>query len=63
MIGRVVLTKLAIDRDPHAKSYMDEALAPVHEDGDVRLDLLTKRATAALAHIRKVGPLTAAGRM
>jgi radical SAM superfamily enzyme len=64
-IGRLVLTKLAIDRDPRAGSYMDEALAPVHEDGDVRLDLLTKTtgATAALAHIRKVALLTAAGRV
>ena len=64
-IGRLVLTKLAIDRDPHARSYMDEALAPVHEDGDVRLDLLTKTtgATAALAHIKKVALLTAAGRV
>jgi hypothetical protein len=64
-IGRLVLAKLAIDRDPHAGSYMDEALAPVHEDGDVRLDLLTKTtgATAALAHIRKVALLTAAGRV
>jgi radical SAM superfamily enzyme YgiQ (UPF0313 family) len=64
-IARLVLTKLAIDRDPHARSYMDEALAPVHEDGDVRLDLLTKTtgATAALAHIRKVALLTAAGRV
>jgi len=63
-IARLVVTKLAIDRDPHARSYMDEALAPVHEDGDVRLDLLTKTtgATAALAHIRKVALLTAAGR-
>ena len=63
-IARLVLAKLAIDRDPQAKSYMDEALAPVHEDGDVRLDLLTKTtgATAALAHIRKVALLTAAGR-
>jgi radical SAM superfamily enzyme YgiQ (UPF0313 family) len=64
-IGRLVLTKLAIDRDPHAKSYMDEALTPVHDDGDVRLDLLTKTtgATAALAHIKKVALLTAAGRV
>jgi len=63
-IGRLELMKLAINRDPHARSYMDEALAPVHEDGDVRLDLLTKTAgaTAALAHIRKVALLTAAGR-
>jgi hypothetical protein len=65
MIGRLVLTKLAIDRDPQAKSYMDEALATIHEDGDARLDLLTKTtgATAALAHIRKVALLTAAGRV
>ncbi len=64
-IGRLVLMKLAIDRDPHAKSYIDEALAPVHDDGDVTLDLLTKTtgATAALAHIKKVAMLTAAGRV
>ena len=64
-IGRLVLMKLAIDRDPHAKSYMDEALSPVHDDGDVTLDLLTKTtgATAALAHIKKVAMLTAAGRV
>jgi radical SAM superfamily enzyme YgiQ (UPF0313 family) len=64
-IARLVVTKLAIDRDPRAGSYMDEALAPVHEDGDVRLDLLTKTtgATAALAHIKKVALLTAAGRV
>jgi radical SAM superfamily enzyme YgiQ (UPF0313 family) len=64
-IGRLVLMKLAIDRDPHAKSYMDEALMPVHDDGDVRLDLLTKTtgATAALAHIKKVAMLTAAARV
>ena len=44
---------------------MDEALTPVHDDGDVRLDLLTKTtgATAALAHIKKVALLTAAGRV
>src|SRR6516162_1781590 len=63
-IARLVLAKLAIERDPHARDYMDEALTPVHEDGDVRLDLLTKTtgATTALAHIRKVALLTAAGR-
>ncbi len=64
-IGRLVLMKLAIDRDPHARSYMDEALMPVHDDGDATLDLLTKTtgATAALAHIKKVALLTAAGRV
>jgi radical SAM superfamily enzyme YgiQ (UPF0313 family) len=63
-IARLVLAKLAIDRDPNAKNYVDEALTPVHEGGDVMLDLLTKTtgATAALAHIRKVALLTAGGR-
>jgi radical SAM superfamily enzyme YgiQ (UPF0313 family) len=63
-IARLVLVKLAIDHDPHARNYMDEALTPVHDDGDVRLDLMTKTtgATAALAHIKKVALLTAAGR-
>ncbi len=63
-IARLVLAKLAIERDPRARNYMDEALTPVHDDGDVRLDLLTKTtgATAAVAHIRKVALLTAAGR-
>jgi hypothetical protein len=64
-IGRLVKTKLAIDRDPKARHYMDEALTPVHDDGDATLDLMTKTtgATAALAHIKKVAMLTAAGRV
>jgi radical SAM superfamily enzyme YgiQ (UPF0313 family) len=64
-VGRLVMTKLAIDRDPKARHYMDEALTPVHDDGDATLDLMTKTtgATAALAHIKKVAMLTAAGRV
>ena len=52
-----------IDRDPHARSYMDEALTPVHEDEEITLDLLTKTtgATAAVAHIKKVAELTGVG--
>jgi hypothetical protein len=42
---------------------MDRALAPVGDDGDATLDLLTKTAGAstAIAHIRKVAELTRAG--
>ena len=59
VIGRLVVTKLAIDRDPHARSYMDEALTPVDEEEDASLDLLTKTtgAAAAVAHIKKVAKL------
>ena len=46
----------------HARAYMDRALAPVDDDGDATLDLLTKtaRASTAIAHIRKVAELTRA---
>jgi radical SAM superfamily enzyme YgiQ (UPF0313 family) len=64
VIGRLVVMKLAIDRDPDARSYMDEALTPVNEEGDATLDLMTKTtgAAAAVAHIKKVAALTGAGR-
>jgi hypothetical protein len=41
---------------------MDPALAPVGDDNDATLDLLTKTtgASAAIAHIRKVAELTRA---
>jgi Radical SAM superfamily len=65
VIGRLFMMKLAIDRDPHAKSYRDEALTPVDDEGDATLDLLTKTtgATAALAHIKKVAALTGSARV
>src|SRR5262249_35683529 len=61
---RLFMMKLAIDRDPHARSYMDPALTPVDSDDDATLDLLTKTtgATTAVAHIKKVATLTGAGR-
>jgi radical SAM superfamily enzyme YgiQ (UPF0313 family) len=64
VIGRLVVMKLAIDRDPDARSYMDEALTPVNEEGDATLDLMTKTtgAAAAVAHIKKVAALTGTGR-
>jgi hypothetical protein len=55
----------AIKRDPNARSYMDLALTPVHDDDDTTLDLLTKTtgARAAVAHIHKVNELTGATRV
>jgi len=63
-IGRLLLWKMAIARDPHARAYMDQALTPVRDDEDVTLDLLTKTsgARAAVAYIKKVAELTDAGR-
>jgi Radical SAM superfamily len=59
-IGRLLLWKMAIARDPNARAYMDQALTPVRDDEDVTLDLLTKTsgARAAVAHIKKVAELT-----
>jgi radical SAM superfamily enzyme YgiQ (UPF0313 family) len=64
MIMRLFLLKLAIERDPAARSYMDQALTPVGDDNDETLDLLTKTTggRAAVAHARKVAMLTGSGR-
>jgi hypothetical protein len=63
VIGRLFMMKLAIDRDPHARSYTDQALTPVDDEDDATLDLLTKTtgAAAAIAHIKKLATLTSAG--
>jgi hypothetical protein len=60
VIARLLALKVSIACDPHARAYMDRALAPVDDDDDVTLDLLTKTAgaSAAIAHIRKVAELT-----
>jgi hypothetical protein len=44
---------------------MDRALAPVGDDNDASLDLLTKTAgaRAAIAHIRKVTELTSSSHL
>ena len=57
---KLMLVARAIERDPAAKAYMDQALTPVCDDDDVTLDLLTKTtgAAAAVAHIKKVAVLT-----
>lgn len=63
-IARLVLQARAIARAEGAKRYMDQALAPVGDDGDETLDLLTKTAgsRAAVSHVRKVAELVDAGR-
>jgi Radical SAM superfamily len=65
MIGRLLLWKTTIARDPGARSYMDQALTPVRDDEDVTLDLLTKTtgARTAVAHVKKVAELTGGGRI
>jgi hypothetical protein len=59
-IGRLLLLKWAIARDPAARSYTDEALTPVCDEDEESLDLLTKTsgARAAVAHARKLAALT-----
>jgi hypothetical protein len=64
-IGRLLLMKTAIERDPNARAYLDQALEPVHNDEDETLGLLTQTtgALAAIAHVKKIAELTGAGRV
>jgi hypothetical protein len=57
---KLVRVRRAIERDPDARNYMDQALTPVHDDDDETLDLMTKTggARAAVAHIKRVDELT-----
>ena len=61
-IGRLLLLKIAIARDPNAMNYMDRALTPVRDDDDETFDLLTKTTSprVAIAHGKKVAELTGA---
>ena len=63
-IGRLLLLKTAISRDPYAKAYRDRSLMPAADDEEDTLDLLTKTTGApiAVAHIRKIAELTRVGR-
>jgi hypothetical protein len=63
-IVRLMLRAIAISRAPAARTYMDQALTPVGDDGDETLDLFTKTTGggAAVAHIKKVAGLIGAGR-
>jgi hypothetical protein len=62
-IGRLLVLKMAITRNPNAKAYRDQSLMPVADDEEITLDLLSKTtgAPAAIAHIKKVAELTGAG--
>jgi radical SAM superfamily enzyme len=59
-IARLYMMVKSIERDPEARSYMDQALTMVSDDGDDTSDLMTKTtgARAAIAHIKKVAELT-----
>jgi radical SAM superfamily enzyme YgiQ (UPF0313 family) len=59
-IVRMIRLAYAIQRDPNAHSYVDQALTPVRDDDDETLDLMTKTggARAAVAHVKRVDQLT-----
>jgi hypothetical protein len=59
VIASLVWSALVIANSSAAKSYTDEALVPVSDDNDEKLDLLTKTAGAAAAvhHIRHVAEI------
>jgi hypothetical protein len=61
-IARLLLMKMAIEHDPNARAYVDQALQPVRDDEDTALDLLTQTtgALAAIAHVKKIAALTGA---
>ena len=64
-MGRLLIWKTLIARDPDTRGYMDQALTPVGDDEDATLDLLTKTtgAHAAIAHGKKVAELTSVSRV
>jgi hypothetical protein len=64
-IGRLLLMKTAIESDPNAHAYLDQALEPVRDDEDETLGLLTQTtgALAAIAHAKKIAELTGTGRV
>ena len=63
-IVRLIMEARSISRQNGAQRYMDQALAPVSDEGDETLDLLTKTAgsRAAISHAKKVARLVDAGR-
>ena len=60
--GRLLFWQTVFTYGPRAGDYKDQALAPVSDDGDETLDLLTKTTggRAAVAHVRKIAALTGA---
>ena len=64
ILGALAALSLAaykISRDPNRHNYMDQALSPVEDDGDLDLFTKTTGADAAIAHIKKVAELTGSG--
>ena len=59
VVASLVWSALVIANSSKAKSYTDEALVPVSDDDDEKLDLLTKTtgAAAAVHHIRHVAEI------
>ncbi|WP_246704456.1 B12-binding domain-containing radical SAM protein [Rhizobium sp. P32RR-XVIII] len=60
VILRMSAAAFFIKRDPASKSYMDQALTPVDDGEEEKLDLFTKTAggAAAVTHVRKIHQLT-----
>ena len=60
VIVKMSVAAFRIARDPASKTYMDQALTPVGDDEEERLDLFTKTSggTAAVTHVRKIAKLT-----
>jgi len=63
-IVRLVTTAYFLARKDGAKAYMDQALAPVGDDGDETMDLFTKTTggTAAVIHVKHVAEMTGTGK-
>ena len=63
-ILRLLLTAIAISYGPATRTYMDQALTPVGDDGDETLDLFTKTTGggAHVAHVKKIARLIGAPR-
>ena len=59
-IGKLLVWKTMIGRNPNVRAYMDQALTPVAEHEDESLDLFTKTAgaKAAVDHLKKVHDIT-----
>jgi hypothetical protein len=60
VILRMSAAAFFIKRDPASKSYMDQALTPVDDGEEEKLDLFTKTAggAAAVTHVKKIHQLT-----
>ena len=63
-IVRLASTALMISRNPASRKYMDQALMPVGDDDEEKLDLFTKTTggSAAVNHMKKIARLNSAAR-